>query len=109
MPIIRNNEESPIYMARSYFKNGKRYDFDEARVVFDCAHCELIRDFATKEAATTCLDLHYFHHHTEAHVPLVDNGTKEKIERWFTDLRLRGYSAVGQIKPAAKTKVKVAS
>lgn len=96
--------DDPIYQSRSFTKNGKQYWLKDEVWIFDCPEkfkdipCEYIRDFHTKEAALTALDLHYFHHHPEAHVPLCPPDMKEKVGKWFREFRIRSNSPLGTIR-----------
>lgn len=91
--MIISNEA--IYRGKSFYKNGKRYELEEISYIFDCPKCEYIRSYLTVEAAETALDVHYFHHHPSAYVPLVERDIKDKIDSMFNEFRMRGYSPVG--------------
>lgn len=92
------SDEDPIYRSRSYTKNGKHYWLKEFAWIFDCPHCETIRDHFSRENAITHMDVHLFHHHPEAHIPLVAPEMKEQIAQWFEDFRIRAFSPVAKIR-----------
>lgn len=92
------NPDGPVFVSKSVYKNNKRYNFDESVTVFDCPYCEYLITTATIEGAETAMDMHYFHHHPEVHVPLISVPDKAKIAQAFHELRIRSNSPVGRLR-----------
>lgn len=93
-------ERPPVYQAKSYHKAGKYHNFGELVWLMDCPHCETIRGHASYENAVTHMDTHFFHIHPEAHIPLLDFQSRDRIRSMFASFRMRGYSGVATIREA---------
>lgn len=87
-----------IYQSSSVTKNGKRYDLNELSFVFDCPYCEYLLTTLDGEAAIATRDIHHATAHPEHHIPTITADAKERIDRLFTDMRIRSSLPVGALR-----------
>lgn len=97
-----DEHDGPIYQSKSVYKNNKVYNFNELVWIFDCPHCDTIRDHHSRDNAITHMDMHIFHTHPEKHVPLISNGEKVRVAEAYYAFRIRAFSPVGRIRPARR-------